>query len=696
MDIIEFKKDFLEEVKTNAATTGEGSVATFVDVVSDYLNNSEVLYDVVPTYYEGKGKKNKKLRVDGYSYDQFDKTFTLIIANYTNSDSELTLTQSESKRIFDQLFVFLEECFDTDLINKIEPSNPVVDLIELIRYNHKKNKINKFKFLLFTDQTMSKRIVNIETLNFKGIPVERQIWDIERIYKNCSNIDGKQNIQINFSELLNSNGIPCIKTSLEGYNSFLCIIPGNVVADLYDKYGSQLLEGNVRSFLSTKVAVNKKIRETILKCPENFFAFNNGIAATARNIKITNNQNGFYISYAEDFQIINGGQTTASLSNSRFKDKADLSKIFVQMKLTEIDTNIEKTNEFIRNISKSSNSQSKVSDVDFFSTHPFHIRMEQISKRVWAPAKNGEQFETRWFYERARGQFIQAQMHLSKAQKKSFLLQNPKKQLITKPLLAKVRNSWNMLPHIVSKGAQANFLKFAEVIDEEWLKNDKIFNDKYYKDSVTLFILFKFTESLVSKQSWYEGGYRANIVTYSIALFRYLLNQQYPKMQLDFQKIWNEQKIPIEIEDELIKITKFVNNSITDPSRQTINVTQWCKRQVCWIKIKEAKISLNENITNCLISKEENKKEIKSALADQEIYSDIEAQTKILEFNKDYWIKIDHFFYNNQIDLNNKDLEAINLAKQIPRKLPSGFQSKRLLSLIDCAESNGFKYEEDK
>ena len=134
-------------------------------------------------------------------------------------------------------------------------------------------------------------------------------------------------------------GIPCLvanDAATAEYTSYLCVIPGPALADIYDAYGSILLEANVRSFLSTKVAVNKKMRATILTEPARFFAYNNGISALAKDVKTRQSRDGLYITSAKDFQIINGGQTTASLSNARYKDKADLGSIFVQMKLTEI------------------------------------------------------------------------------------------------------------------------------------------------------------------------------------------------------------------------------------------------------------------------------------------------------------------------------------------------------------------------
>jgi hypothetical protein len=180
------------------------------------------------------------------------------------------------------------------------------------------------------------------------------------------------------------------------------------LADIYDKHGSSLLEGNVRSFLSTKVAVNKKIRTTILQQPERFFAYNNGISATAMDVKFESSAQCLYLVSAKDFQIINGGQTTASLSNARYRDRANLVSIYVQMKLTVINRTIEEEGAtvLVQNISRSSNSQNKVSDADFFSTHPFHVQMERCSQRLGARGTGGLQFETKWFYERTRGRSL--------------------------------------------------------------------------------------------------------------------------------------------------------------------------------------------------------------------------------------------------------------------------------------------------
>ncbi len=516
MNSIEFKKDFIESIKTAAVITGEGSCASFVENMAQYLIDAEVLSDFIPSFYKGK-KGRSNYRVDGYVYDEVDNTMNLIIADFDGSYLERRLTGKVADKNFNLLLKFLDTALTTDLYQEIEMSTPCSDLVDFLRYN--KNVIRKYRLLVFTDADMSSvlKIVNIDDYN--TIPIEGQIWDIDRLFRVCCSERGRQIIEINFKEYCDK-GIPCIEASsasTEQYSSYLGVIPGTVLADIYDKYGSKLLEGNVRSFLSTKVAVNKKIRGTILNNPQMFFAFNNGISATAMNVEIEETDQGRFITFVRDFQIINGGQTTASISNARYKDKADLSSIFVQIKLTSIDeSTLEESDELIRNISRSSNSQNKVSDADFFASHPFHRRIEQISRNLFAPASKGAQYETKWFYERARGQYLQEQMRLSVAKKKQFVLQHPKNKVIKKTDLAKVQNTWRGFPQIVSKGAQTNFNVFAEYIDEEWNKNDTQFNERYFKITCALILLLQYLEGTIPKQPWYEGGYRANIIYYTL------------------------------------------------------------------------------------------------------------------------------------------------------------------------------------
>ena len=684
MDSDEFKKDFLESIKTAAAVTGEGSCAAFVDNMSQYLIDAEVLSDFNPSFYTGKNGRSK-YRVDGYVYDEFDSTMNLIIANFDGNNLDRRMTNTVAMRDFSQLRLFLKTALTTNLYKEIEMSTPCADLVDFLRMYAK--KIRKYRFLIFTDADLSVAVKSIDIEDYDGIQVEGQIWDVDRLFRVCCSEQGRQIIEIDFTQYCNE-GIPCLEASsaaTDQYKSYLGVIPGSVLADIYDKYGSKLLEGNVRSFLSTKVAVNKKIRATILNTPQMFFAFNNGISATAIDVEITNTDHGRFITFARDFQIINGGQTTASISNARYKDKADLASIYVQMKLTAIDKSTsEESDELLRNISRSSNSQNKVSDADFFASHPFHRRMEQISRVMFAPATDGAQYETKWFYERARGQYLQEQMRLTPSKKKQFELQYPKHKVIKKTDLAKVQNTWRGFPHTVSKGAQTNFTAFAEFIDEQWTANEEQFNDRYFQTTAALLLMFQFLEKQIPKQSWYEGGYRANVIYYTIAQYRRLIKQQFPGADLDLILIWNKQRLPELVEASLLVLAELVFLKITDPHRKVINVTQWCKRLECWEDVQIVKLQLPEALESCLITSDEEKAAQRAAKKEQKVVNDINAQVEVVKYTADQWKRLSEFCVMNHL-VTPTDVTALAIACKIPVKLPNTYQSKRLLALLEKA-----------
>ena len=282
-------------------------------------------------------------------------------------------------------------------------------------------------------------------------------------------------------------------------------------------------------------------------------------------------------------------------------------------------------------------------------------------------------------------------MRMTKAQKDKFTAQNPKSQVITKTDLAKIRNTWAGNPQVVSKGAQTNFMKFAEIVDEQWAKNDAQFNDKYFKDTVALTILFKHTEWVVSHSPWYEQGYRANIVTYSVALLHRLIKAQFPKKDLDMQLIWNRQRVPDVVTNELVRITKYVFDTITDPGRETINVTQWCKRDACWTQVQKCDISLSEDLDVVLLDTSETKAAERDAKKDQKLISEVEAQSKVLEYGAAFWKSVEAFVKTRRVSASPDQIKALKYAVKIPLQFPSAYQSILLLQLLDEAKANGFK-----
>lgn len=379
-------------------------------------------------------------------------------------------------------------------------------------------------------------------------------------------------------------GIACLPAYLETniYQSYLLVMPADVLATLYEKFGARLLEQNVRTFLQARGNVNKGIRAIILNEPGMFFAYNNGITATARKVETRMEDFGLVIGRIVDLQIVNGGQTTASLFHTRKRDKADLSQIFVQMKLSVIDS--QQSEIIVPKISEYANTQNRVNAADFFSNHPFHVRMEEFSRHLWAPAQKGAQRETRWFYERVRGQYADAQSKLTLAEQRRFKVEYPKPQMFTKTDLAKFENVWDDHPKWVNLGSQKNFSQYAARICREWEESSDKFDEFYFRRAVARVIIFRATEKIVSSQPWYNGGYRANLVAYTLAVLGEITRRC--QKNINFPAIWDKQNIDPVLEKAIVIISERVYEDIIRPPRGISNISEWCKKEACWKQIQ--------------------------------------------------------------------------------------------------------------
>jgi len=330
-----------------------------------------------------------------------------------------------------------------------------------------------------------------------------------------------------------------------------------------------------------------------------------------------------------------------------------------------------------------------VSDADFFSNHEFHRRMEQIAKALRAPAVGGAQYGTHWLYERARGQYVNEQSRLTPAQRNQFLLQNPRKQLITKTDLAKYENAWRYLPHIVSQGAQKNFINFSNYASAEWEKNPDQFNEEFYKRIVVKALLFRRTEELVGKQSWYQGGYRANIVAYTIAKLANLVQFDGIGKRLDFKALWNRQSLTPAIEQQLLLIAERMFGIIVAPEGGFQNVTEWCKKELCWQRARDTKISLLQELGRELTGRDEEKIIKKDAETQQTIMTGIQIQTMVVELGPAYWRALQSWARERQL-LSPTDDSFVTVAAAMPRKLPSEKQCARLVEIKTRLEEEGY------
>ncbi|MBK7260964.1 MAG: AIPR family protein [Rubrivivax sp.] len=448
-------------VRAMAEFGGRDPEGGFGSVAGEMLEEAEELVDFVPCPYRGTGTRRRSLGIDGYAFDEADGSLRLVIAEFEGERQPATVTQTTAKATFSKVVAFVDEAFAGNDDHLPADEDPAADFSGLLQI-HQPN-ITRLRFYLVTDGILSDRIRDWPEQSIGGIPAEFHIWDIARFHDALSSRSGREALTVDFGSLV-AGGVPCLKASLNQseYSGYLCVLPADALARMYEEYGSRLLEGNVRSFLGKAVKVNKAIRETVLRSPEMFFAFNNGIAATSTSVETRDTPEGPRLLAATDLQIVNGGQTTASLALARRKDGAELAGIFVQMKLSVVDA--EKSGELIPKISEYANRQTKVSDSDLFSNHPFHRKLEELSRRIKAPPRAGSQRPTTWFYERAKGQYRIETSKMSPAEKLRFEADNPRRQVITKTDIAKIENSWRQLPHEVARAHRRTLTSTASLL----------------------------------------------------------------------------------------------------------------------------------------------------------------------------------------------------------------------------------------
>src|SRR3546814_15291240 len=92
--------------------------------------------------------------------------------------------------------------------------------------------------------------------------------------------------------------------------------------------------------------------------------------------------------------------------------------------------------------------------------------------------------------------------------------------------------------------------------------------------------IFRSCEKMVSAQPGYNGGYRANIVTYTLAVISEFVRRQ--GKALDYGRVWNAQGINGTFEQALADIYKAVNEEIIRPPTGISNISERSKKDACW------------------------------------------------------------------------------------------------------------------
>lgn len=673
MTVDQFAEEFRQQIISNAELEGEEGFREdiFTQLMLEYLDEAGEIDEGIVCSHRASG-----IQVNGYGVSEDEECLYVMISILKMEVPPPTVGKSEIETGFKRATTFIKKAFN-GLYLSLEEASSIFDFA--LRVYELKDSLTKIRIYLLSDGKA--KLTKTSDSEIGGIPVSYQIWDIERLFRWWSSGKCRETIEIDFQEEFEQI-IPCLPMPEENedYVTYLAIFPGKTLVDLYSEYGSRLLERNVRSFLQVRGNVNKGIRNTILNEPHMFLAYNNGISATAEKVEMTSSENGTRgMKWIRDLQIVNGGQTTASIYHAAKKDKADLSRIFVQVKLTVlVDTT--KMDEIVPRISQYANNQNKVQTADFSANDPFHRKIEELSRTIWAPAANGGQRQTRWFYERARGQYMdQKNREATPARRKAFEATHPSSQQFTKTDLAKFENTWDQYPHLVSRGAQKNFQEFTVRLGD---RGGILPDQKYFEHLVAKAILFRKTEKLVQAQRY--GGYRANIVAYTLA---WLSHKTAKRMNLE--KIWDQQGLPPIIEESIITVSRYAHKHIINPPGGG-NITEWCKKDKCWISFMESDIKLSSELETELVEYGRRNADQNRGVEAPDI-QDMEVINRIMQISPETWFAISSW----SKETNNLKVWQRSIAFSLGRlaaqgRQPSRKQAAQGVIILEEAKRMGF------
>ena len=685
MTLDEFAQEFLQDVLVESDADGQFLEDVFFQKACEQLMEVGELDSADRAAYIGP--PGRGIRVDGYGGDpglDDTDTLSLIILDFQLSPGVGRLVGTEMNAIFRRLGNFLRHALDRMWRDALEETSPAFGLADLIASRW--HRIGRIRLFLITNRALSERVDGRAADELDGRTVTYSVWDIRRLHRLASSGHGREDIEIDLEEEFGGPiaVLPAQQPDAP-HESYLAIVPGTVLADIYHRWGARLLEQNVRVFLQARGKVNRGIRVTLENEPAMFFAYNNGITATAEAVKIDDDGGRLLLRRLKNFQIVNGGQTTASIHAAR-RAKIDVSRTFVQMKLSVVDH--ERASGLVPKISEYANSQNRVNAADFFANHPFHVRIEGFSRQMFAPSPDGTFRESKWFYERARGQYADARAGLTVARRRKFDIENPRRQLFTKTDLAKFVNVWEGRPHEVSRGAQKNFAAFARRIGQAWKKDPDDFNEAWYREAIARAIVFRATERLVSAQPWYQGGYRANIVAYAIAKVAHDMEERHRAM--DFQGIWRRQAPTPAMEAALTLASEASHDVLVAPPQGLSNVTEWAKNQACWERVRVLDIAWPGSFLDELISTEERQDEARGARREQRELNSIGMQIAVVNAGSAFWA--DALAWGRDRGLLTPTEFGI-LRVVAEGKTPSERQSSRAVEALDKLRFEGYTGE---
>lgn len=601
-EVSRYRETLLGEIGADAVVGGDYTSTRFIDHACEVLEEGEEFTEYHICRAQTQTRRGGLVQVDAYSFSPVDGLLNLVVCDFSGAADPEPLLTEDVRRLFQSGFRFLEGSVHDSLASQWDESHPAHALSREVSTFAISGEMTKACIYVISDRIVGSSIGKIPDLKLGTKEVEAHLWDISRLARMETSAKGREEIEIDFVAEY-GQGIPALKAGMQDrdrYDSYMCIVPGAVLAGLYDRFGGRILEQNVRAFLGDTRKVNRGIRGTLRDEPGMFFAYNNGLTVTVSDLTLERREDGHSeITTTKGLQIVNGGQTTASLFWAR-KAGVDLSQVQVQMKLSRLPE--EGFEDAVRSIARYANAQNAVSASDLFAGHPYFKRVEQISRQTMAPPSKTGEVNSYWYFERTTGSYKVELRRKNGIAAKTWQMLNPKKQILSKTDLARYDVTFEGLPHLVSAGGQKNIASFGKIIEKSWDADPEKFGVDYFQRVVGRAILTKAVDAAIPAQKWYPGSIVRALSSYTLSLMS--VRMRALGIEPDYLGIWRGQKAPTEFMAEAMRVAESVLPLLMEiPEEQVRNrlVTEWVKREACWVRVEASSVSLSPGFIATLV-----------------------------------------------------------------------------------------------
>lgn len=644
----EYHKLLKQEIETRMLSleNGGNKPQLFTRYAIDLMKMNGEVDNVIVAYDEETNPGRKPHKINAFSITDDYTTVSLFVTIYKSQKNIVTITEREVNEAIKLVSNFYVKATQEDYVNKLTDSAEIVGCAHILGKDEEfRDNVQQVNIYVLTNGVYADKVISVGKLC--ELPLSCKVVDLECLSEMAE--EQKQPIFVDFESL--GVKVPCITGAEDNdlYQAYIAIVPGSCLADLYATYKVRLMENNVRQFLQFTGKINKGIKETIEREPEMFLAYNNGIAATARSITL--DKTGRYIKSVNDLQIVNGGQTTASLYHVNDMDKdIDLSRILVQVKFSVVKDE-GRYDEIVANISRCANTQNKVNEADFSANREELIRLETMSRTCMTEPSSTRPTSTFWYFERAKGQYKNFRLKegFTKQAEAQFDMKYPKEQVFTKYDLAKYENCYGekhftvkvagedcddyIGPHTVCLGNEKNYALFLKHNMPKLSDIDNV----YFEDLVAKAILFKEADKRYGTKQHGEpiGDLKKSVVPYAIALLHKITDGR-----VDLYKIWIRQEVSVELSDFMYDLMKQINQYVTS-IEGVARYEELAKKKTLWEDIKKRTWSYNiKDIKRDLIDPENPPKRVSKTKEEQEHILAEESRMMISNVPVEIWERI--------------------------------------------------------